>query len=189
MINGICVQNIWPNQTWRKSTGLLSICIKYFIPLFIIIFCYVKIIWTLSSSLTISSSNANARNENTHVSRLQLAKRNTAKTLFIVSCCFILCWSPNQIFSFIRALGYFTTTRVPLFYFAYLNCAINPFVYLAFYKDFQIALRKLVSCFKSHDDAESNVTSISKPSESRTESTSFQAMTTGESTVDSPASE
>ncbi len=192
VVDGRCVKNVWPSEDWSRVMGALSLCIKYFIPLCIIVFCYARIIWTLSSSLNFNSPVANSTNENTHVYRLQVAKRNTAKTLVIVACCFVVCWSPVYIYDLIQNLGYYVTVKLPLFYFGYLNCAVNPFVYLAFYKDFHIGFKKLLSCVNKNNpgQTQSDISSISKETGSRADCASNQITTTiGELVLNSPSSE
>ena len=47
-----------------------------------------------------SNSEENNRNQlnSEHNDKFQLARRNTIKTLLIVGCLFIICWSQDQIF-------------------------------------------------------------------------------------------
>ena len=83
-----------------------------------------------------------------HRDKFQVARRNTIKTLLIVGCCFIICWTQNQVIYFMFNIGYPVDWNSAYFQFTvlmvFLNATVNPFVYLLNYKDYQIALRQLL---------------------------------------------
>ena len=64
----------------------------------------------------------------------QIAPRNTIKTLLIVGCCFIICWSQNQFLYLFYNMGYTVDFNSNYFEFTvfmvFLNSTINPFIYL-----------------------------------------------------------
>ena len=74
----------------------------------------------------------------------QLARKNTIKTFLIVAICFVMCWSNNQIYFLMHNLGYDINWDGVYYKFTifmvFLNCTVNPFVYLIKYRDYQKAL-------------------------------------------------
>ena len=94
--------------------------------------------------------NNKAQPADTHKDKFQLARRNTIKTLLIVGCCFIICWTQNQVIYFMFNIGYPVDWNSAYFQFTvlmvFLNTTVNPFVYLFNYKDYQIALKQLLHC-------------------------------------------
>ena len=174
--------------------GIIIIFIQFFIPFIILTFCYGRIVWMLSRRINTdmtdvnnhskNSENTNGCNQNTtgkdqnkvkrmtdlHKDKFQLARKNTIKTLLIVGCCFITCWSQNQFFYLMYNFGYPLDWNSTYFHFTvlmvFLNCTLNPFIYLIKYQDYQIALRQFLRCkIKDKDDSQnlstSNQTSFS----------------------------
>ena len=94
--------------------------------------------------------NNKAQLADAHKDKFQLARRNTIKTLLIVGCCFIICWTQNQVIYFMFNIGYPVDWNSAYFQFTvlmvFLNTTVNPFVYLFNYKDYQIALKQLLHC-------------------------------------------
>ena len=94
--------------------------------------------------------NNKAQLADAHKDKFQLARRNTIKTLLIVGCCFIICWTQNQVIYFMFNIGYPVDWNSAYFQFTvlmvFLNATVNPFVYLFNYKDYQIALKQLLRC-------------------------------------------
>ena len=94
--------------------------------------------------------NNKAQLADAHKDKFQLARRNTIKTLLIVGCCFIICWTQNQVIYFMFNIGYPVDWNSAYFQFTvlmvFLNATVNPFVYLFNYKDYQIALKQLLHC-------------------------------------------
>ena len=90
-----------------------------------------------------------------HKDKFQMARRNTIKTLLIVGCCFILCWVQNQVLYLMYNLGYEIDWNSPYYHFTvlmvFVNCTVNPFVYLFKYQDYQVALRKFLRCYKQNN--------------------------------------
>ena len=76
--------------------------------------------------------------------KFQLARRNTIKTLLIVGLCFIICWSQNEVMYFMYNCGYdinFSRTYFQFtFLMVFLNCTVNPFIYLIKYKDYYFSI-------------------------------------------------
>ena len=80
--------------------------------------------------------------------KFQIARRNTIKTLLIVGLCFIICWSNNQVYYLMFNLGYDVDWNGIYYQFTilmvFMNCVVNPFVYLIKYDDYQKALKKFL---------------------------------------------
>ena len=149
VVNDDCLlYTIWPNPFSKNAYGVFVFCITFLVPLIILIFCYVKIVWVLTRR--IDSNLSGVKNE-----KFELARTNTIKTLLIVALCFVICWSNNQIYYLMYNLG-FNVNWNSSFYqstvvMAFLNCTINPFIYLAKYQDFQSALKSFCVCRKSRE--------------------------------------
>ena len=80
------------------------------------------------------------------------AKRNVLMTLAWVSALYIVCWTPQGVYFFISNLVNETDYKSDFANFAtsmiYLNCCINPFVYLTKYEEFRQSAKLLVCCGK-----------------------------------------
>ena len=96
--------------------GIVIICFQFLIPFIIIIYCDAKIVWMLTkrinSGMDLKIKNLNEVNitndnqERNKNNTFQIARRNTIKTLLIVGCCFIICWSQNQFLYLFYNMGY-----------------------------------------------------------------------------------
>ena len=167
LVGGEClIYDSWPSDTLKTVWGIIIIFIQFFIPFFILIFCYGKIAWMLSQRIQMddfshnksrdigNGMNMDNRNrlKDTQKDKFQLARRNTIKTLLIVGCCFIICWSQDQIFYFMYNCGYPVDWNSPYYHIiglmVFLNSTVNPFVYLLMYKDYQKALKTFLGCNK-----------------------------------------
>ena len=153
----------FPNEITKAAVGILIISILFILPFIILVSCYIGIVWMLSKRInTDISENIQSRVENAETTddqqkeKFQLAKRNTIKTLLIVGCCFIICWSQNQIIYLMFNFGYeldLNSTYLHItILMVFLNCTINPFIYLVKYTDYQIALREFLGCESKNID-------------------------------------
>ncbi|XP_038045561.1 beta-1 adrenergic receptor-like [Patiria miniata] len=162
-----------------KVIGPLLICLQYFAPACIMIFCYTHITITLKRSakqigpLTATISNHNgvegshnlaasamgqSRLGNEQQDSLLRARRNTFKTLFIVFVTFLICWSPSQFTFFLFNVGlikidYDGPLMVTSTILVASNCCINPIIYSFKYRQFRRALRKLIGRPEATEDA------------------------------------
>ena len=70
--------------------------------------------------------------------KLAKVRSNILKTLALVSFCFVFCWAGNQIWFFMFGLGYPLDFSSPFYTFSvfavYVNCSINPFIYIMKYE-------------------------------------------------------
>ena len=142
--------------------GIILIIIQFFIPLFVLVYCYGRILWILTRRM--DSELNNTINANTHADTFQTARNNTIKTLLIVAVCFIICWSNDQVYYTMYNLGYKVDWNGVYYKFTvlmvFLNSTVNPFVYLVKYKDYQIALRSCLN--RNHKRDRKHVVTIDK---------------------------
>ena len=100
--------------------------------------------------------------------KFQLARRNTIKTLLILGVCFIICWSQNQIIYSMYNCGYGVNFNTTYFQFTvvmvFLNCIVNPFIYLIKYRDYQEASRVFFHCIKDERNNNLNSSTIASSS-------------------------
>ena len=151
--------------------GIGLLFFQLFIPFIVLTVCYGKILWILtrrintdlmktrpvmgnSEHINEPIPNAKIVQEETNIVKdnFQLARRNTIKTLLIVGLCFIICWSQNQVRYLMHNCGYeldFNSTYHQFtILMGFLNCTVNPFVYLIKYRDYQEAFRNFFHCKK-----------------------------------------
>ena len=126
------------------------------------IYCNGRIVWILTRRLD-SSLDGIGKVTN----KFQLARTNTIKTLLLVGLCFFICWASNSVYYLMYNLGYDADWNSDFYKFTvvmvFLNCTVNPFIYLIKYQDFQNALKKSLGCVKAKqtEDFESRDTNIS----------------------------
>ena len=79
------------------------------------------------------------------------AKKNVFKMLIVAVLTFALLWLPSRLFMLISTFNSLPCFRTPTLRFmgnflAYLNCAINPFIYIMFSQDYRKASKALFDC-------------------------------------------
>ena len=187
VIDGVCrVSYRWPSDEVKTAFGIGLLFFQFIIPFLVLIICYGKIVWMLTRRINtdlikprsamnntenVSNQTANAQTikqvTDTAKDKFQLARRNTIKTLLIVRLCFIICWSQNQVRYLMHNCGYELDFNSTYFQFTvvmvFLNCTVNPFIYLIKYRDYQEALRAFFHCKKENENNSSSVTSITNP--------------------------
>ena len=172
VIDGVCrVSTLWPNEDVKIIWGIVIISLQFFIPFLILIICYGQIIWVLTRRIntdlmknkcTMDNSQFPGANTDTAVQvndtgkdMFQMARRNAIKTLLIVGLCFIICWSQNQIMYFMYNCGIhfnFNGTYIQFtVLMVFVNCTVNPFIYLIKYRDYQEALKIFFNCNKDQE--------------------------------------
>ena len=127
-----------------------------------LIFCYGKIVLVLSRRINTDMTDIGAQQSqdmdksktdltDKHKDKFQLARRNTIKTLLIVGCCFIICWSQNQVLFLMSNCGYQIDWNSAYLHYTilmvFLNSTVNPFIYLINYRDYQHALKRFLHCY------------------------------------------
>ena len=183
VVDGVCrVSYGWPSKEFKTVFGISILVFQFIIPFLILIICYGKIVWVLTrrintdlmkskftkdNSETFSYETVNAKTvkqaTDTAKDKFSLARRNTIKTLLIVGFCFIICWSQNQVRYLMHNCGYeldfnstyhqFTVLMV------FMNCTVNPFIYLIKYRDYQEALKTFLHC--THNGQDGNLYPVS----------------------------
>ena len=166
------VYAFWPSVLLSSIFGVILIIIEFVIPLIILVYCYGRIVWILTRRITSNSQNGDGQIQSTHSDKFQLARTNTIKTFLLVGICFIICWSNNSVYYLMYNLGYDADWNGNYFQFTvfmvFLNCTINPFIYLIKYQDYHVALRKLFGCDKQkkREESDTNQSSISSTNSS-----------------------
>ena len=140
--------------------GVFRVCIvfiEFLIPLMIFCYCYWRILLIIKSRIR-----SNMGGDETQKAKFELAENNVIKTLFIVVFFFFICFLGIEVLFLFYSLGfevdwnsgYNNITVIMLF----LNCTINPFIYLVNYKDFQKALMEQLRCTVSQHYSNSSRT-------------------------------
>ena len=132
--------------------GVILVCVQFLIPFLILVYCYGRILWTLTRRISTYSHHVQAHTKDT----FNLARTNTIKTFVLVAICFVICWSNNQVYFLMYTFSYpvnfagiyyrFTVLMV------FLNSTINPFNYLIKYQDYQRAVKSCLT-FKKKSHA------------------------------------
>ena len=126
----------------------------FILPLIILVYCYGRIVWVLHTRINTNTTESQFNLGD----KFLLARKNTIKTFLLVGLCFIICWIQNQVYYLIFNLGsevdwnstYYKYTILMIF----LNCTVNPFIYLIKYDDYQKALRNFLFCGKINSGVE-----------------------------------
>ena len=139
------LSSFWPSRLFSGTFGVFVICVQFIGPLIILLYCYGRIVWTLTRR--IGSNLDNSSNENQLSNKFLLARTNTIKTFLLVGIFFIICWINDEIYYLMYNLGYNANWNGTYFKFCvimvFLNCTVNPFIYLFKYQDYQVALNRL----------------------------------------------
>ena len=119
--------------------------IEFIVPLMILAYCYARILSIIRARI-----GSKMGSEDAQTAKFELARNNVIKTLFIVVFFFFMCSLGIEVLFLFYSLGfevdwnsgYYKFTVIMLF----LNCTINPFIYLINYKDFQKAFMRQFYC-------------------------------------------
>ena len=157
---------IWPSPLINSAFGVVVISVLFFIPLIILIYCNGRTLWILTRRIDLDSTKSDAPSLNNTPAvkdTFQLARTNTLKTFLLVGLCFIVCWSNNQIYFLMYNLGYEINWNGTYYLFTvlmvFMNCTVNPFIYLIKYRDYQEALKKILGCRKKTEKYKSEIAS------------------------------
>ena len=145
---GVCnIHSFWPSVLFSSIFGVFLIVIEFIGPLIILIYCYRRIVWVLTRRIDSTLQPTSLKTDT-----FQLARKNTLKTFFLISICFVICWSCEQGFYLMFNIGFHVDFHSTFFkvsiLMAFINCTINPFVYLIKYKDYQQALKHCFNCIR-----------------------------------------
>ena len=73
--------------------------------------------------------------------------KNILKTLAVVTLIFVACWTLNNVIFLLYIIGSIKSLGFTLYhisvYLVFLNCCLNPIIYSAQYKDFQVEIKKI----------------------------------------------
>ena len=156
VISGLCVlYDIWPG-VFYSIFGIIIQFVLFIFPLIILVYSYGRIVWVLHSRISVKTADSRSH----QVDKFRIARKNTIKTFLLVGLCFIICWSQNQVYYLMYNLGYeinwdgayYKYTILMIF----LNCTVNPFIYLIKYQDYQKALRKFIFLVKDKPGSNSH---------------------------------
>ncbi|XP_022093721.1 prolactin-releasing peptide receptor-like [Acanthaster planci] len=148
---GQCKMTLLPNQ---QVLVVALVIVLYLLPVIVMFFVYAHITVVLKRGAGRIQPGPTAAGPSTvsvpesQGASLMRARRNTFKTLLLVSLAFIVCWTPNSIISILLTFG----TPIDFTSVVYIlsvamvatNCCVNPFVYAFKYKQFRKALKELL---------------------------------------------
>ena len=134
---GQCLLYQWPSSGVRQAMGTVTVVLTYFVPLLVIFVTYTHMIWKLRIRVG---------QDDNGISR---AWKNIIRTMVMITAAFVLCHTINQVFFLLFTLGYDVTLQSELYHssvlLVFINCTINPFIYLVTYQAYQRALWRLVA--------------------------------------------
>ena len=148
----------------QSVIGVFVVFVEFLIPLMILIYCYGRILWIIRARI-----GSNMGSEDAQRAKFELARSNLIKTLFIVAFFFVICFLGNEVCYLLFGFGFEVNQNTGYYNFTvgmfFLNCTVNPFIYLVNYKDFQKALIGQFCCrisgHNSNPDVTVNTISIS----------------------------
>ncbi|XP_038050822.1 beta-3 adrenergic receptor-like [Patiria miniata] len=153
-----------------EALGVFIFACRFLVPFFVMLVVYVHIAVVLKKGAgrvlpaPAAAGPSTGQAPEGQGESLMRARRNTFKTLMIVSTIFVICWAPSEVNFFLFNLGVEVDFNSPIFYIMIglgaLNCCLNPFIYAIKYKQFQKAL-KVVFC-KRGDEASLSTVSTSR---------------------------
>ena len=129
----------------QSVIGVFIVFVEFLVPLMILINCYGRILWIIKERIGSKMGGEDARK-----AKFELARSNLIKTLFIVAFFFVLCFLGIEVYYLLYGLGFEVELYGWLYNFTvgmfFLNCTVNPFIYLVNYNDFQKALIRQFCC-------------------------------------------
>ena len=153
------VYAFWPSLLFSSIFGVYMINVQFIIPCIILVYCYGRIVWILTRRI-----DTNLQENGLQTEKSLLARKNIIKTFLLVGLCFVICWSNNSFYYLMYNLGYKADWNSTYFHFTvlmiFLNCTVNPFIYLIKYKDYQTALRKLFGYERKKPEEDSGMKRI-----------------------------
>ena len=141
----------------ESAIGIFLIFVEWLIPLLILVYCYGRILWIIRARIV-----SNMGSEDAQRAKFELARNNLIKTLFVVAFFLVICHMAINIFYLYYHFGFEVDWSGWIYHFSigmyFLNCTINPFIYLVNYKDFQKALMEQFCCRKLRQENDSEMT-------------------------------
>ncbi len=146
--NGVC--NTWiifPSKAIATFNGVFDFVIAFFIPVMLMIFCYVHMALTLKRKVNPTSTSITPA-EKTREIKMARFRRNIILTMATVCLCFVLCWCWNVTWFFLQTIGCPLPWSTAYYHFSlfavFFNSLINPIIYIARYEHFKKAVRTVV---------------------------------------------
>ena len=161
--NGVCkTAALWPSKRAAVTGRALNLMIQFLLPLVIMACCYIfmirvirtrSVVGTFIEDLAQVQSQDLAQGQIPGHGRGQLENKNTykskdiLKTLAVVTLIFVACWTLNNVIFLLYIIGSIKSLGFTLYhisvYLVFLNCCLNPIIYSAQYKDFQVEMKKI----------------------------------------------
>ena len=143
--------------TFQSTFGVFVVSVEFIVPLVILVYCYGRILWIIKARI-----GSNMGSEDAHKAKFEVARNNVIKTLFIVVFFFFICSLGMEVLFLFYSLGFEVNWNSGYYKFTvimvFLNCTVNPFIYLINYKDFQRAFMRQFCCAISKYDSNSDRT-------------------------------
>ncbi len=121
--------------------------VQFGIPFMVLVFCYGTMLCKLSKRTSLSNISQIPQTQ-----MYEKARRNVAITFCIVAFFYVFCWMPQQTVLFMSHFVYNVDWNRFSWHFVsqmiFLNCTINPFIYLTKSTHFQNALREFQYCLQ-----------------------------------------
>jgi len=142
LYNGQCIAGNYVSLAARRISGIYIISTEFLIPLCIIAWCYVKM-WRAVRKITSAPSTSGDTK-----SQMVRARQNIVKLLAIISIAFVITVAPRHLAVLSSTMGALSLDpNGPLFSAClivnYLNCCINPLLYMFKYEEFQKGVRAI----------------------------------------------
>ena len=156
--DGVCITlAYWPSQSVRNGVGVFLLVVEYFVPLFSLIFCYTRMAVVLHRRVEPSQDTAN-QGEVRRNKTMARARGNVIKTLVLVGVLYCVCWTPNKFYLLLNFFGYPYANLSGDFYnftvyMVFLNCCVNPVIYILKYNQFQAGIRHLLKRIRVVDNS------------------------------------
>lgn len=178
-----CIFTFFSNPLFRRVFQPVAIFLEFILPVLVMLIVYTAIVIKLRSNGMRAFDSPRLRKKVGAASRPQQAidyrsraRRNTIKTMLIVSLFFIVCWSLNQVlFLVFSCCGGGVDLNSLLYqisvFMGFGNMWINPFIYSFQYRWFQKGLRK-VFCKKTRSRHSKEMPTISTAKTSSNETVS-----------------
>ena len=148
----------YPNPTFQSVFSIFVVSVEFIIPVIILVYCYGRILWIIRARI-----GSKMGTDEKQTVKFEQARNNVIKTLFIVVFFIFICYLGIEVLFICYNLGfevdwnggYYKFTVIMVF----INCTVNPFIYLINYKDFQKALMRQFCCRISHQERNSDLSS------------------------------
>ncbi|XP_077981903.1 galanin receptor 2b-like [Glandiceps talaboti] len=154
-------------QIWFKGLDALGVMVfvfQYITPIIIMAFVYVNILRVVRRQSKVHTADPRPTQATDQASAsapkpLSKTEKNIISTLLIIAITYIVCWSPNQIVYFWFNLGGYVNFNSIFFSYTIVsvccNMCVNPFIYAAKLREFQVEAKKMFGCGNSQGHGQS----------------------------------